>query len=437
MRAYDIIKKKRDGQALSDAELRFLVKAFTDGTVADYQMAAFNMAVFFNGMSGAELATFTNAMLHSGTVIQLDNVKGIKVDKHSTGGVGDKVSLPLAPAVAACGVPVPMIAGRGLGHTGGTLDKLEAIPGFSVDISVEDYKAQIERMNLALIGQTAEVAPADKKLYALRDVTATVDCVPLIASSIMSKKLAEGIDALVLDVKVGTGAFMKTVEDAELLARTMVEIGQRMDKNVVALLTDMNQPLGRLVGNTLEVDESLDVLEGKGPQDMIDIVVEQGAEMLVMGGVASDLEDGRARLLKSLNDGSAREKFGELIEAQGGDRRVLDDRSLLPRTDNTLVFEATRDGVLSGVATEAVGIASMELGGGRKRHEDTIDFRVGLDIHARIGDTIQKGQPLATLYIGDIAPDAALARLKDAFVIGDDPVDAPALIKKRIAEGLV
>ncbi len=323
MRAYDIIQKKRDGGIVSDDELQFLISGLGDGTVSDYQLTAFLMAVFFRGMQASEVTAMTKAMLHSGIVVDLSDVPGKKADKHSTGGVGDKISLPLAPAVAACGVPVPMISGRGLGHTGGTLDKLESIPGFRVDLDLDTYRKLVKTQGCCLIGQTKEVAPADKKLYALRDVTATVDCIPLIASSIMSKKLAEGIDALVLDVKVGTGAFMKTRSDAEKLARTMVSIGSGMGKTVVARLTAMDQPIGRFVGNSLEVMESLDVLEGKGPDDTVALTVELGAEMLVMGGVATDLDDGRARIKTSLHDGSARERFGRIIEAQYGDRRVV------------------------------------------------------------------------------------------------------------------
>jgi len=434
VRAYDIIKKKRDQIPLRDDEIRHLIAGYTDGSIADYQMSAFAMAVYFHGMLPDELAAFTDAMLHSGEVIDLSHVAQKKVDKHSTGGVGDKISLPLAPAVAACGVPVPMISGRGLGHTGGTLDKLESIPGFKVDLTTDDYKRLVEELGCCLIGQTAQVAPADKKLYALRDVTATVDCIPLIASSIMSKKMAEGIDALVLDVKFGSGAFMKKHEDAEELAKTMVDIGTRMGRTVVARLTDMSQPLGRMVGNSLEVIESLDVLEGKGPQDVVDLTVELGAEMLVMGEVASDLDDGRKRMRQSFNDGSAKEKFREIVKAQGGDVESLDDRSRLPLTEGRAEFKAPKAGTIAAVDTEAVGIASGLLGGGRMRHEDDIDPRVGLEVLARIGDKVDAGQPLITLHTADKGVDAALERLASAFTIVDDDVEAPALFSTRITK---
>ena len=433
MRAYDIIQQKRDGRAVDEAQLQFLIDGLLSGAVSDYQLTAFLMAVYFRGMDTVEVTALTKSMLHSGIVVDLSDVAGIKADKHSTGGVGDKISLPLAPAVAACGVAVPMISGRGLGHTGGTLDKLESIPGFRVDLDLPTYRRLVKEVGCCLIGQTREVAPADKRLYALRDVTATVDCIPLIASSIMSKKMAEGIDALVLDVKVGTGAFMKNLEDAEKLARTMVAIGAGMGKKVVARLTAMDEPIGRYVGNSLEVIESLDVLEGNGPKDTIALTVELGAEMLVMGGVAKDLQDGRARITKSLNDGSAREKFAEIITAQHGDRRVLDDRSLLPTAPAQTVWTASRSGRLLRVDSEAVGKASMVLGGGRARAEDAVDHRVGLEIHARLGDRIEAGQPLITLHHADRGLDAATKLLQGAYVIGDDDVTPTPLFLTRIA----
>lgn len=432
MRAYDIIQHKRDGHAVDEAQLQFLISGLLDGSVSDYQLTAFLMAVYFRGMGTDEVVALTKTMLHSGIVVDLGDVAGVKADKHSTGGVGDKISLPLAPAVAACGVPVPMISGRGLGHTGGTLDKLESIPGFRVDLDLDTYRRLVKDIGCCLIGQTKEVAPADKRLYALRDVTATVDCIPLIASSIMSKKMAEGIDALVLDVKVGTGAFMKKRDDAEKLARTMVAIGKGMGKTIVARLTAMDEPIGRFVGNSLEVIESLDVLEGKGPQDTIDLTVELGAEMLLMGKVASDLDDGRARIRRSLQDGSAREKFGEIIAAQHGNRRVLDDRSLLPTAPSSTVFTAQRSGRLVRVDSEAVGKASMVLGGGRARAEDAVDHRVGLEIHARLGDRIEKGQPLVTLHHADKGVDAAKQLLTAAYVVDDTDVTPSPLFITRI-----
>jgi pyrimidine-nucleoside phosphorylase len=432
MRAYDLIKKKRDGQALSKDEVRALIAGYTSGEIADYQMAAFAMAVFFRGMEGPELSAFTEAMLHSGEVVDLSHVPGVKVDKHSTGGVGDKISLPLAPAVAACGVPVPMVSGRGLGHTGGTLDKLESIPGFRVDLSTEDYRRLVHEVGCCLIGQTAQVAPADKKLYALRDVTATVDCVPLIASSILSKKLAEGIDGLVLDVKFGSGAFMKATSDAELLARTMVDIGARMGKRVVARLTNMDQPLGVMVGNALEVQESIDVLEGKGPADVRALTVELGAEMLVLGKVAADLAEARARIGKSLDDGSAKEKMREIIIAQHGDARVLDDRARLPSTRDRAEVLASCSGVVHAIDAEAIGIASMLLGGGRARSDDAVDPRVGVEVHVRLGERVEAGQPLFVLHTAERGVEEATLRLAASLRIDDAPLAAPALFGARI-----
>jgi pyrimidine-nucleoside phosphorylase len=433
MRAYDLIKKKRDGAELSADEVKLLVDGFVSGEVADYQMAAFAMSVFFRGMKKGEVVALTDAMLRSGAVVDLSHVPGVKVDKHSTGGVGDKISLPLAPAVTACGVPVPMVSGRGLGHTGGTLDKLESIPGFLVDLPLDEYKRLVREVGCCLIGQTREIAPADKKLYALRDVTATVDCIPLIASSIMSKKLAEGIDGLVLDVKVGSGAFMKKADDARTLAQTMVDIGAGMNKRMVARLTSMEQPLGVMVGNALEVEESIDVLHGGGPADIVALTVELGAEMLVLGEVAKDLDDGRARITKSLKDGSAAKTFQKIIQAQRGDPRVVDDKSLLPKAPRKIDVVAPRAGTIGAVDAESVGIASMTLGGGRKKASDPVDPRVGIAVHKRIGDKVEKGEPLVTLYVADIGVDEASKRIVDAFSIVDGAVAAPTLFVERIA----
>jgi pyrimidine-nucleoside phosphorylase len=437
MRAYDLIKNKRDGGELTPEQIQWLIAGYTSGEVADYQMSAFAMAVFWRGMTKAELAAFTDAMLRSGDVLSLDEVEGLKVDKHSTGGVGDKISLPLAPAVAACGVPVPMISGRGLGHTGGTLDKLESIPGFRVDLTTADYRRLVKDVGCCLIGQTASLAPADKKLYALRDVTATVDCIPLIASSIMSKKLAEGIDGLVLDVKVGSGAFMKEQADAEKLAQAMVDIGGGMHKRVIARLTNMDQPLGVMVGNALEVQESLDILEGKGPADIRALTVELGAEMLVLGKEASDVAEGRKKIEAALDDGSAREKFGEIIAAQHGDRKVLDDRSLLPSIDGRKEVLAPKAGSVAAIDAESVGIGSMLLGGGRERSEDDVDPRVGVEVLVRIGDKVDAGQPMFRMHVADKGVDAAHDRLLNAVTLSDDDVKAPELFLGRIAgEGL-
>ncbi|MFZ9886584.1 MAG: thymidine phosphorylase [Myxococcota bacterium] len=436
MRAYDLIKKKRDGNALGAEEVQALIRGYTSGEIADYQMAAFAMAVFFRGMDSVELSHFTDAMLRSGDVVDLTHVPGVKVDKHSTGGVGDKISLPLAPAVAACGVPVPMVSGRGLGHTGGTLDKLESIPGFCVHLSTAEYKRLVEQVGCCLIGQTGEVAPADKKLYALRDVTATVDCIPLITASILSKKLAEGIDGLVLDVKCGSGAFMKSPHDAETLARTMVEIGSRMGKRVVARLTNMDQPLGIMVGNALEVQESLDILEGRGPADIRTLTVELGAEMLVIGKAASDLDEGRRRIEEVLDNGSALEKMRDIIAAQGGDARVLEDRNLLPATSGRHEVKAARSGYVHAIDTEQVGIASMLLGGGRARSEDIIDPRVGVEVHVRLGDEVKAGQSLFVMHTADRGVEAAAHKLAAAVRFEDAPSQPPSLFGLRL-EGAV
>jgi pyrimidine-nucleoside phosphorylase len=434
MRATDLIRRKRDGGVLSSDDITTFLRGVTDGSIADYQASAMAMAIFFRGMSQDETVAWTMAMRDSGTVMVWDDLDGIPVDKHSTGGVGDKVSLILAPLVAAAGVPVPMISGRGLGHTGGTLDKLESIPGFRTDLSVARFRELVRTLGCGLIGQTAEIAPADKKLYALRDVTATVECIPLIVSSILSKKLAEGIDGLVLDVKWGSGAFMRTLEDAEQLAEALVQVGTGAGKQVVARLTDMNQPLGRMVGNALEVAESLDVLEGGGPADLREMTLELGAEMLVLGGVATALDEARARLGRLLDSGAARERFGQIIEAQHGDPRVLDDRSLLPTAPVRVPVLAESPGVLSGMDCAEVGRAASELGAGRARAEDVIDPAVGLEMHVRVGDAVAVGQPLATLHcVGGAASDAAVARFRSALRWSSSPTAPLPLFGRRIS----
>ena len=419
MRAQELIARKRDGGELAPAELRALVAGITDGSVPDYQAAAFLMAVFFRGMTPAELAAWADAMLRSGDVLDLSAIAARKVDKHSTGGVGDKISLPLAPAVAACGVAVPMVSGRGLGHTGGTLDKLEAIPGFSVNLPVERFRAQVAELGVCMIGQTERIAPADRKLYALRDVTATVESIPLIASSIMSKKLAEGIDALVLDQKVGAGAFMKRIEDARALARTIIGIGRAAGKRVTALITAMDQPIGRAVGNASEVEESIETLRGRGPADTRELTVALGAEMLVLGGVAADSAAGRVRIEAVLDGGQALERFAQLIAAQGGDARVCEDTGRLPQARTRREVVATAAGVVEAIDAEAVGIAAMMLGAGRRTKEDRIDPAVGIDVLKKVGDRVVAGEPLALLRVNDTAQaDAAAARYLGAVRIG-------------------
>ncbi len=428
MRVVDLIEAKRDRGQMEPDAIRAVIAAYSRDEVPDYQMASLLMAIYLNGMSPAELAPWTDAMLRSGQVLDLGHIAGVKVDKHSTGGVGDKISLPLAPLVAACGVPVPMVSGRGLGHTGGTLDKLESIPGFRTDQTVERFVELVGTLGLGLIGQTAEIAPADKRLYALRDVTGTVASIPLIASSIMSKKLAEGIDALVLDVKVGTGAFMRTLDDARTLAQTMVAIGEEMGKKVVALLTDMNQPLGRTVGNALEVRESIDILRGEGPADTTALTLELARTMLSLGG-----ED-PAEAERALQDGRGLERFRQIIEAQGGDPKVVDDPDRLPTATREIVFEAPRDGYVGAIDTTAVGVAGVCLGAGRAKKEDAIDPAVGLTIEARLGDRVVKGQPLVRVHHADRGVDDALARLRAAYRIDDTAPTVGPLVIDRIGK---
>ena len=398
MRVVDLIRKKRDAGELTREEIEFLIAGFTRNEIPDYQMAAWAMAVVLRGMTRAELAALTEAMLHSGEVLDLSGLRGPKVDKHSTGGVGDKTSLVIAPVVAAAGLYVPMISGRGLGHTGGTLDKLESIPGFNVNLSLTDFRRVLESCGCALIGQTPEIAPADKSLYALRDVTGTVESPYLICASIMSKKLAEGIDALVLDVKTGSGAFMKSEKDAAYLAELMVETGVRMGKKVIALLTDMDQPLGRYVGNALEVEECVDVLRGEGAGDLREICLELAAWMFYLGGTSKTVAEGKKLAAEMIATGRALEKFREIVRLQGGDPRVLDDAARLPRAKNRVDVASARSGYVAAIQCEQVGVASMVLGGGREKKEDSIDPAVGLVLHKKVGDAVKTGEPLCTIH---------------------------------------
>lgn len=431
MRMVDIIRKKRDRVALSPEEIRFFVQGYARGDIPDYQASALAMAIFLHGMTDDETLTLTHEMLHSGEVLDWSDLPGIKVDKHSTGGVGDKASLILAPIAAAAGVVVPMISGRGLGHTGGTLDKLESIPGFDVRLSAARFREVLAKTGLVLAGQTREVAPADRKLYALRDVTATVESIPLICSSILSKKLAEGIDALVLDVKVGSGAFMKKKADAALLARSLVAIGKRAGKKVVALLTDMDQPLGTHVGNTLEVIESAEVLKGQVKNDLSELSFELAAHMLVLGEVAADLPAARKRVRELVSKGLALRKFQEVVAAQGGDPLALEDYTRMPTARRSEAVAADRRGVIQRIEAEEVGIAGMLLGAGRATVDATIDHGAGIVLHHKVGDAVQEGAPLATLYFNDArAVDEASARLKSAFVVGEEPPRRSKLIQR-------
>jgi len=433
MRPYELIKAKRDNKTLDPADIRVFIDAYTKGDVTDYQMSAMCMAVFFRGLNAVELGAWTRAMLESGEVLDLSETKGIKVDKHSTGGVGDKVSLSLAPLAAACGVPVPMISGRGLGHTGGTLDKLESIPGFRVDLSVADYRRLVRDVGCCLIGQTATLAPADKKLYALRDVTATVDCIPLIASSIMSKKMAEGIDALVLDVKVGSGAFMKTIENARTLATTMIGIGREMGKQVVALLTDMDQPLGRAIGNSLEVIEAVEMLRRKAPADYTEITLALTAEMLVLGGKAKTDAEARALLFQAMDSGAAERKLCEIVAAQGGNPKAITDLSLLPRARTTVPVKAPKDGVVTAIDSEAIGLAAMALGAGRAKSSDVIDPAVGFMLEKKVGDTVKAGEPLVTMHVNDDARVKEVSeRVIAAYTLGAKAPAPRPLVLERI-----
>ena len=433
MRAVDIIRKKRDAGELSREEIEFIVSGATRETIPDYQLAAWLMAVVWRGMTRAELAALTEAMLHSGVVLDFSRLPGPKVDKHSTGGVGDKTSLVIAPVVAAAGLYVPMISGRGLGHTGGTLDKLESISGFNVNLSLEEFRRVLEATHCGLIGQTPEIAPADKKLYALRDVTATVESPYLICASIMSKKMAEGIDALVLDVKTGGGAFMKKQADAEYLAELMVETGTRMGKKVVALITDMDQPLGRKIGNALEVEECVEILHGKGPEDLLELSIELSAWMFVLGARAKSIVEGRALAAEMIASGRARDTLREIIRIQGGDSRVVDDPARLPRARHRASVKSPRAGFVTAIHSEQVGVAGMLLGGGREKKEDRIDPAVGLVLAKKVGDSVEAGEDLCAVHYNEEARLApAVALLEKSFEIGDTAPPAAPLVRKII-----
>jgi pyrimidine-nucleoside phosphorylase len=434
MRVVDLIRRKRDSGELTPEEIEQLISAYTRGEVPDYQMSAWLMAVVLRGMSRAEIAALTEAMLRSGRVLDFSYLAGRKVDKHSTGGVGDKTSLIIAPIVAAGGLKVPMISGRGLGHTGGTLDKLESIPGFNVNLSLGDFRAVLQTCGCALIGQTAEIAPADKKIYALRDVTGTVESLALICASIMSKKLAEGIDALVLDVKVGSGAFMKEEKDAAELAELMVETGKRMGKKVVALLTDMNQPLGRKAGNAMEVAESIEVLSGGGPADLRELCLELAAWMFYLGDRVKTLEEGKKLSADLIASGHAREKFREIVGLQGGDVGVIDDPGRLAPAPHTLVVTSASEGYLASIQCEQLGVAGVVLGGGREKKEDKIDPAVGLEFHKRIGDAVERGEPLCTLHYNSEARLPEARRLVETAyrIEAQKPKSVPPLLHRVI-----
>jgi len=422
MRVVDVIRKKREGQELSRAEIELLVEGYTRGTIPDYQVAAWLMAGVLRGFTRQETTALTEAMLHSGEVLDLSEFSPKKVDKHSTGGVGDKTSLVLAPVVAAGGLLVPMISGRGLGHTGGTLDKLESIPGFNVHLSLREFRRVLRGCGCSMIGQTEEIAPADRKLYALRDVTGTVESPYLICASIMSKKLAEGIDALLLDVKTGSGAFMKDKEQAELLAELMVETGERMGKRVVALITDMDQPLGNKVGNALEVEEVLEILRGGGPSDLRQLCLELAAWMFQLGGACDGPAEGRKTAEQLIDSGRALEKFREMVELQGGDLSVIDHPAKLPRASGNSEVRSPATGYVTAIESEAIGTAGVILGGGRERKEDAVDPSVGIVLHKKVGDAVSHNEPLATLYYNSDSRAAGARRLiEQSYRISEAP----------------
>jgi len=425
----ELIERKRDGGVLAPDEIAWVIAEYSADAIPDYQMSSLLMAVFKEGLDHEELSAWTDAMLHSGDVLDFSHVGAPKVDKHSTGGVGDKVSIPLAPMVAACGVAVPMMSGRGLGHTGGTLDKLESIPGFRTALDPPEFRAILEKTGLVLAGQSETLVPADRRIYALRDATGTVPSIPLISSSIMSKKLAEGLDALVLDVKVGRGAFMRNLEDARLLAETMVGIGAVRGTPVTALLTDMSQPLGNEIGNASEIAESVAVLRGEAPYDLTEITYRLCEEMLLMGGITDDRADARARLEKAVSSGAAFEKLLEVVVAQDGDPSVLEDTTRLAKAPNQTVFAAPRAGVLSRCDALDLGVAALRLGAGREKKEDDIDPGVGITVPVGIGDTVEEGQPLATLVWSEEGRlGNAMQLVERAFEIRDEPMEAPPLI---------
>jgi pyrimidine-nucleoside phosphorylase len=428
-----LIRKKRDGHSLTRDEISYLIDEYTKDEVPDYQMSSFLMASFLNGMDEDEASALTHSMLHSGRVLDLSDIPGKKVDKHSTGGVGDKLSLILAPIVASYGVPVPMISGRGLGHTGGTLDKMESIPGFTVDMTLERYQQILAKCRMVMAGQTEEVAPADKRLYSLRDVTATVESIPLIAGSIMSKKLAEGIDALVLDVKFGSGAFMKTYDDAQKLAETLVAIGEDFGKETVAYLTNMNQPLGYKIGNWLEVEESMEALQGNGPDDVMEVTHMLAGTMIMLGRQADTVEEGIEMSHKAVQNGQAFDKWLELTEAQGGDTGVLKDFLAYDHAEYSFEFTARESGYISEIDAYSIGMASLELGAGRKKKEDDIDPGAGIALKKKIGDSVKKGETLAVGYTNNKQlTDTAINELKNAFSVRDKKTEKLTMITHRV-----
>ena len=433
MRMVDIIEKKRDGQILTKEEIEFFIEGYTNGDIPDYQASSLAMAIFFQDMNEEERAALTMAMVNSGDVIDLSKINGIKVDKHSTGGVGDTTTLVLAPLVAAVGVPVAKMSGRGLGHTGGTIDKLESIDGFHVEISEADFIKIVNEDQVAVIGQTGNLTPADKKLYALRDVTGTVNSIPLIASSIMSKKIAAGADAIVLDVKTGNGAFMKTLEDAEALAHAMVSIGNNVGRNTMAIISDMSQPLGRAIGNALELKEAIDTLNGQGPEDLTELVLTLGSQMVVLAERANTLEEARQLLNEAIENGSALDKFKTFLENQGGDASVVNLPELLPTAKYQIDYKAKSSGVVSELIANEIGVASMMLGAGRQTKDDDIDLSVGIVLNKKVGDKVNVGESLLTIHSNRENVDDVIKKLDESIEIKAQ-AKTPTLIHKIITE---
>lgn len=433
MRMVDIIEKKRDGQILTKEEIEFFIEGYTNGDTPDYQASSLAMAIFFQDMNEEERAALTMAMVNSGDVIDLSKINGIKVDKHSTGGVGDTTTLVLAPLVAAVGVPVAKMSGRGLGHTGGTIDKLESIDGFHVEISEADFIKLVNENQVAVIGQTGNLTPADKKLYALRDVTGTVNSIPLIASSIMSKKIAAGADAIVLDVKTGNGAFMKTLEDAEALAHAMVSIGNNVSRNTMAIISDMSQPLGRAIGNALELKEAIDTLNGQGPEDLTELVLTLGSQMVVLAERANTLEEARQLLNEAIENGSALDKFKTFLENQGGDASVVNLPELLPTAEYQIDYKAKSSGVVSELIANEIGVASMMLGAGRQTKDDDIDLSVGIVLNKKVGDKVNVGESLLTIHSNRENVDDVIKKLDESIEIKAQ-AKTPTLIHKIITE---
>ncbi len=430
----DLIEKKRDGKELTKEEIQFIIKGYTEGSIPDYQMSSLAMAIFFQGMTENERAELTMAMVHSGDTIDLSAIEGIKVDKHSTGGVGDTTTLVLGPLVAAVGVPVAKMSGRGLGHTGGTIDKLESVPGFHVEIDNDEFMKLVNENKIAVIGQSGNLTPADKKLYALRDVTGTVNSIPLIASSIMSKKIAAGADAIVLDVKTGAGAFMKDLEDSKELAKAMVSIGNAVGRNTMAVISDMSQPLGRAIGNALEVQEAIDTLRGEGPEDLQELCLTLGSYMVYLAKQATSLEEARTKLEEVIRSGKALETFKTFLAAQGGDASVVDNPNALPQAKYKFELEAKEDGFVSEIVADAVGTAAMWLGAGRATKESEIDLAVGLMLNKKIGDEVKKGESLVTIYSNQEDVEQVKQKLYDSITISKDKVEAPTLIYATITE---